>query len=85
MACRIELRPSAARSFSKLPMPVQRAVADLLDRLAVNPRPRGVVKLRGEDGLYRVRAGEYRLAYTIQDNVLLVLVVRIAHRREIYR
>ena len=56
-----------------------------IDALAQNPRPSGVVKLSGEDDLYRIRVGNYRITYSIQDNHLLVLVVKIGHRRDIYR
>lgn len=85
MAYRIEFKPSAARSLSKLPHPAQRAIADTLDGLRANPRAPGVVKLSGEPDLYRVRAGNCRIVYTIEDKALLILVVRIAHRREVYR
>lgn len=51
----------------------------------MEPRPAGMVKLAGEEELYRVRVGDYRIIYTIQDDQLLVLVVTIAHRREAYR
>ena len=85
MSYQIELKPSAARSLSKLPRPVQRAIVDMLDEMKANPRPNGVVKLTGEPDLYRVRVGDYRVIYTVRDRVLLVLVVRIAHRREVYR
>ncbi len=56
-----------------------------LDSLAKNPRPPGCVKLQGGDDLYRVRVGDYRVVYTIQDTVLVVLVVEAGHRRDIYR
>lgn len=61
--------------------------AGLLQRwaLAENPRPLGVRKLEGEEDLYRLRVGDYRVLYAIRDAVLLVLVVRIADRREVYR
>jgi mRNA interferase RelE/StbE len=85
VAYRLELKHSAAKSLSKLPRPAQRAIAEVLEGLAENPRPHGVTKLSGEEDLYRVRAGDYRVVYTIRDKVLLVLVVRIAHRKDVYR
>jgi mRNA interferase RelE/StbE len=54
-------------------------------RLAEDQHPPGSVKLQGESELYRVRVGDYRIVYQIQDTVLVVLVVQIGHRREIYR
>ena len=53
--------------------------------LAEEPRPPGVVKMHGGGGYYRLRVGDYRVVYAIEDDVLLVLVVRIGHRREVYR
>ncbi|MEA5505602.1 type II toxin-antitoxin system RelE/ParE family toxin [Halotia wernerae UHCC 0503] len=56
-----------------------------LEELALEPRPDGVVKLEGAASLYRVRLGKYRIVYQIQDELLLVTVVKVAHRREVYR
>ena len=53
--------------------------------LAENPRPPGCLKLSGEESLWRIRVGDYRVVYQVQDAVLLVLVVKLGHRREIYR
>ena len=53
--------------------------------LASNPRPPDGLKMQGEGAFYRVRIGDYRIVYQIQDAVLVVLVVQIGHRREIYR
>jgi mRNA interferase RelE/StbE len=53
--------------------------------LRENPRPQGVKKLAGEENLYRIREGDYRLIYTIGDKELIVLVVKIGDRKEIYR
>ncbi len=56
-----------------------------MDALAANPRPKGVKKLTGLDNLYRIRAGDYRIVYQIRDDRLIVLVVRIGHRKDVYR
>ena len=56
-----------------------------LRKLASQPRPKQAKKLAGMDDLYRVRAGDYRIVYTIEDKKLIVLVVRVAHRKEIYK
>lgn len=85
MAYRLELKASAAKSLSKLPRTAQLAIAEVLEGLTENPRPPGVTKLTAEEDLYRVRAGDYRVVYAIRDRVLLVLVVRIAHRKDVYR
>lgn len=82
---RIELKPSAAKALAGIPHPDRLRIARRIDALAGDPRPAGAVKLAGEDELYRVRVGDYRIVYQIQDRVLMVLVVRIGHRREVYR
>lgn len=64
---------------------LQSRLREAIDGLAENPRPSGCVKLQGGDELFRVRVGDYRIVYQIQDTVLVVLVVQIGHRREIYR
>jgi len=56
-----------------------------IETLEDNPRPMGVEKLTGPDNLYRVRVGDWRIVYAIQDRRLVVLVVKVAHRREVYR
>lgn len=82
---RIELRPAAVRDLRKLDTVVRRRLAAAIDRLAQTPRPPGVEKLQGQEDRYRVRVGEYRILYEIEDRALLVLVVRVGHRREVYR
>lgn len=82
---RVELRPAALRDLRKLDANVRRRLATAIDLLARTPRPPGVEKLQGQESRYRVRVGEYRIIYQIEDRVLLVLVVRVGHRREIYR
>jgi mRNA interferase RelE/StbE len=56
-----------------------------IDALAKNPYPQGIKKIEGEDQLYRLRMGDYRILYQVKGKVLLVLIVGIGHRREIYR
>ena len=55
-----------------------------IDKLALVPRPPGCKKLKGRDA-YRIRIGEYRVIYEIHDDVLIVLIIRVAHRREAYK
>lgn len=64
---------------------LKRRMALAIDVLAVNPRPPGCAKLAGEENVWRVRVGDYRILYEIHEGRLLVLVIRIAHRREAYR
>lgn len=78
-------KPSAEKSLRKLPTGVQKRIVAATDALTDNPRPHGCVKLAGADNLWRIRVGVYRVVYTIQDEKLIVLVVRIGHRGDIYR
>lgn len=85
MSYGIEFRPAAARSLAKLDRQAQRRVQAAIELLADNPRPPGAGILAGSHGLIRVRTGDYRISYEVQDAVLLVLVVAVGHRREVYR
>ena len=80
---RVELRPAAARALHKLDPPAQRRVRGAIALLAQDPRPPGARALQGRPGL-RVRVGDYRIVYTVEDDVLLVVVVRLGHRRDVY-
>jgi len=85
MAYSILLAPPAERQLKALTEPVQRRIVKRLRTLKDNPRPQGVKKLAGEENLYRIREGDYRIVYTLQDKKLLVLVVKIGNRKEVYR
>ena len=81
----VELLPAALKQLEKLPAAAQRRILAALAALEEDPRPPGVVKLSGEDNLWRIRVGDYRIVYEIHDDRLLVLVVRIGHRKDVYR
>ncbi|GKS58592.1 hypothetical protein YTPLAS18_21190 [Nitrospira sp.] len=85
MAYSILLAPSAELQLKALTAPVQKRLVKRLKSLRETPRPDGVKKLAGEDDLYRIREGDYRIIYTIQDKNLIVLVVKIGDRKEVYR
>ena len=86
MAYSIEFTPAAQRQFKKLDKNTRRRIGHRIDALAENPRPDGVVKLTDvSPPLYRIREGDNRIVYAIEDGRLLVLVVRIAHRSDVYR
>lgn len=85
MPWRIEFEPAARRELRGLDRPVQERILKSLAEIAADPRAAPNVKaLRGQPG-YRLRVGDWRVIYTLQDDVLKVLVIRIAHRREAYR
>ena len=81
---RIFLKPAAERVLSSLSKKNRKLVARRIDALSANPRPKGVEKLAGQVDLYRVRAGDFRIIYQIQDAVLRVLVVMIGDRKDVY-
>ena len=85
MAYTVRFKPSAARAVRKLPWEVQARIFAKTDDLERDPRPPGVENLWGAENHYRVRVGDYRIVYEVRDRILLVLVVRVAHRREAYR
>jgi len=85
MAYTVTISRSAAKDIRALDDTAQRRVGHVINALADNPRPPGVQKLSAEDNVYRLRAGDYRVLYQIVDRQLLVLVVRVRHRREVYR
>jgi mRNA interferase RelE/StbE len=85
MAYSIELRPAALRDLRAIPKEMLLRVGRKVDSLSDNPRPPGVEKLSGSENSYRVCVGDYRILYQIEDEVLRVLVVRVGHRRDIYR
>lgn len=85
MTYRVELVPSAHKSLAKFhPIDRERILRALIS-LESDPRPRAAAKLKGQHDTYRLRVGDYRILYEVRDDVLRVLVVRLAHRREAYR
>ncbi|MDZ7577432.1 MAG: type II toxin-antitoxin system RelE/ParE family toxin [Candidatus Nanopelagicales bacterium] len=82
-AYRIEVRPAAARDLRKLDSDVRRRVQGAIALLANDPRPPSARRLQSRPGL-RVRVGDYRIIYTVTDDVLLVVAVTLGHRSDVY-
>ena len=80
----VELKTSARKELDSLPDTVLSRVVRKLESLAQNPRPSGCKKLKGYKDLWRVRVGDWRVVYIVDDPAKLVSVTRIAHRREVY-
>ena len=80
---RIEVRPVAARALRKIDPQVRPRIQGAIALLAQDPRPPSARALRGRPG-YRLRVGDYRIIYTVVDDVLLVVVVALGHRRDVY-
>ena len=81
---KILLKPSAAKELEALPKADRLGVVERIKTLVENPRPMGCEKLAGSEK-YRLRQGVYRILYEIHDDQVLVVVVKIGHRREVYR
>lgn len=85
MAYTVEIAPAAGRQIKKLPAPIQKRIIKRIEGLQSNARPPGVEKLEGKHVFYRVRVGDYRIIYEVQEQALVILIVKVGHRREVYR
>jgi mRNA interferase RelE/StbE len=85
MTYQVALAPAAARQLRKFDPQVRRRVQAAIELLATEPRPPAATRLVGGAGEWRVRTGEYRIVYEIEDERLIVLVLSVGHRREIYQ
>ncbi len=81
---RIVFKKSVAKDLRQIPKKHVKRIMQRIDRLADEPRPVGVEKLSGDEK-YRIRQGNYRILYTIEDEVITVIIVKVGHRRDIYR
>ena len=81
---RIALRKSVVRDMRRIPNPDLRRILATIDSLSEDPRPAGSEKLSGQER-YRVREGDYRVIYEIKDEEVLVVVVKVGHRKDVYR
>jgi len=81
---RVLIKRSAAKELEAVPLKDRRRLVARIERLAANPRPVGAQKLSGEEK-YRLRQGDYRILYEIVDDDLIITVVRVGHRRDVYR
>jgi mRNA interferase RelE/StbE len=80
----IEIKHSAAREIEALPLSDRRKAVERIGRIAEEPRPRGCEKLAGGER-YRVRQGDYPIVYSVEDALLIVWIVKMGHRRDVYR
>ena len=81
---RIEIKKSAFKELSQIPLPYNKKIVEAIDELASDPRPVGYKKLKGSEA-YRIRVADYRIVYIIEDVIQLIEVQRIRHRKDIYR
>ncbi|MEH2289417.1 type II toxin-antitoxin system RelE family toxin [Nostoc sp.] len=85
MSYEVKFSRDAKKQFRKLPIDVQQRIQTKINDLAIEPRPNGVKKLQGDDNSYRVRVGDYQVVYEVDDDVLIVTVIKLGHRSEIYK
>ena len=85
MTYRIEVKPQAEKALARIPNPHRRRIAKAIDGLARTPRPPGCAKLAGAEDACRIRVGDYRVGYQVADKVLIVYIIRVAHRKDVYR
>lgn len=81
---KIEIKKSAVKEIEHLPCKDIKTIVDKIASLADNPRPHGCQKLSGQEK-YRIRCGKYRILYCIEDDILIVYVVKVGHRKDVYR
>jgi mRNA interferase RelE/StbE len=84
MTYSVRIAPAAERQLRKFDPQVRRRIQAAIDLLAGNPRPPKAIQLIGGSGEWRVRTGDYRIIYEIHDAHLIVLILRLGHRREVY-
>jgi len=81
---KISIKPSAVKELRKIPKKELKKITDRINSLSHDPRPAGSEKLTTQNA-YRIRQGQYRIVYIIEDDNLIIIVIKIGHRRDIYR
>lgn len=81
----VKYDPRAMKELAKLDRPIARRIVKAVDALGTQPRPHGARSLVGYPGLWRIRIGDYRVVYAVQDAELVILALRVAHRPDVYR
>ena len=85
MKYRIEVKRSAAKALKKIPKPDIRRISNKIDNLSEDLPSPETTKMKGDNPFHRIRVGDYRIVYEIQDEVLVILIIKIGHRKDIYR
>ena len=82
---KLEFKRSAAKALKKVPKRDRKSIYDKIDRLAENLPDPNITKMKGDNPFHRIRVGDYRIIYEIQNDILVILVIKIGHRKDIYR
>jgi mRNA interferase RelE/StbE len=85
MAYRIQFRPAALKELRKLPKAIQRRIGSKINNLIDDPFPSGVKKLQTSEPMYRIRVGDYRVVYEVHSSILVVLILTVGHRGDVYQ
>jgi mRNA interferase RelE/StbE len=85
MIFKIEISKSAKKALRQITKDERSKISQRIDSLTRNPRPIGYEKLKGEEDLYRIRSGDYRIIYNIKDKILCILILKIGHRKDVYK
>ena len=85
MSYRIEIKRSAAKALKKIPKANRKRIVEKIDSLSESPPNPDTTKMKGNNPFHKVRIGDYRIVYEIQEDVLVILVIKIGHRKDIYR
>lgn len=85
MNSRVEVKRSAAKALQKIPKADQKRIAAKIDSLAQNPPNPDTTKMKGNNPFHKIRVGDYRIIYEIQEEALMILIVKIGHRKDAYK
>ena len=85
MKCRIEFKRSAAKALKKIPRSDRRKIRDKIDSLAEDLPDPATTKMNGENPFHKIRVGDYRIIYEIHQGALIILILKIGHRKDVYR
>ena len=81
----VEISRTAERQLARLDRATRQRIAAAMLSLAEEPRPRGCRKLHGYEDVYRIRVGRYRLLYSVSDDTVVIVILKVGHRRNVYR
>jgi mRNA interferase RelE/StbE len=82
---RVEVKRTAAKALAKIPKPDQNRIIEKIDSLAENVPSPATTKMKGDNPFHKIRIGDYRIIYEIQDDVLVILILKIGHRKDVYK
>jgi mRNA interferase RelE/StbE len=82
---KLRYKKSVLKDLKKLPKTIRVAIVKKIQSLTDNPQPNGSVKLRGASNIYRIRHTDYRIIYSIESGELVIFIIKVAHRKEVYR